>query len=234
MRRTFCFGTWIILLLWVVPVFSDILPAWGNGVIVTEPEGSASKPKPAKKTPPPKSTAPVAKKEMRQIQEPLPKINISLQQGLVLLEQRYFTRATPLLERAVLEEPGNPAAWHALGRTYHERGLFSRAQEAYKKALEAHPGFLPILQETDENLSGIPSGRGGLRSCRQRQEDLQSFPRNSFRPLRARPRCTIRRFLPSLRKKNRRYLPPLRHLLFIDRLIQEGVTPNCIPLSRYG
>ncbi|MPM11947.1 hypothetical protein SDC9_58298 [bioreactor metagenome] len=144
MRRTFCFGTWIILLLWVVPVFSDILPAWGNGVIVTEPEGSASKPKPAKKTPPPKSTAPVAKKEMRQIQEPLPKINISLQQGLVLLEQRYFTRATPLLERAVLEEPGNPAAWHALGRTYHERGLFSRAQEAYKKALEAHPGYPPL------------------------------------------------------------------------------------------
>jgi|LSQX01.1.fsa_nt_gb hypothetical protein len=148
MKKKVCMSTWVLLLLLVIPVFHDILPAWGNGVIVTEPEGTASKtkpqPKPSKKSQPLKSTAPSVKKEVQKITEPLPKINLSLQQGLVLLEQRYFTRATPLLERAVLEEPGNPTAWHALGRAYHERGLFSRAQEAYKKALEAEPGYPPL------------------------------------------------------------------------------------------
>jgi len=158
MKKTAWIGTWVLLSLLAVPLFSEIRPAMGNGVIVTEPEGTAApkqKPKRPKKTPPTKTTAPAPKKDVQKDPEPLPRINLSLQQGLVLLEQRYFTRATPLLERAVLEEPGNPAAWHALGRAHHERGLFSRAQEAYKKALEAEPGYPPLSR-----ILAYPSGDG--------------------------------------------------------------------------
>jgi hypothetical protein len=158
MKKTACISIWAVLFLWAFPLFSEILPAGANGVVVTEPEGRATeqkKPKPAKKASPSKNTAPAAKKEVQREPDSLPPMNLSLQQGILLLGQRYFSRATPLLERAVLEEPDNPVAWHALGRAYHERGLFSRAQEAYKKALEAEPEYPPLSR-----ILAYPPGDG--------------------------------------------------------------------------
>ena len=159
MKKACCIIPWVLLFFWAIPALHEIRPAWGNGVVVNESEDSAPKPKPkakpAKKAPARKSTGAAEKKEVQKETEPLPRVNLSLQQGLVLLEQRYFTRATPLLERAVLEEPDNPVAWHALGRAFHERGLFSRAQEAYKKALEAEPEYPPLSR-----FLAYPSGDG--------------------------------------------------------------------------
>ena len=37
MKKTVCIVTWLLLFFLAFPLFSENLPAWGNGVIVTEP-----------------------------------------------------------------------------------------------------------------------------------------------------------------------------------------------------
>lgn len=118
--------------------------AFGNGVVLTEPEGS--KPAPPKKAPAVKKTAPAPHKpsEPEPVKAEAPRRNIALEEGLKLLEQRYFTRALVLLERAVLEDPCSADAWYSLGRACHEKGLFIKARSAYRRALEIAPDYGPL------------------------------------------------------------------------------------------
>lgn len=120
-------------------------PAYGNGVIVTEPEGAKPAPvkkaKPVKKAPAPRK-APEPKGAPAK--PPAPPKNLALEEGLRLLEQRFFTRALDQLEQAIRQEPGNAGAWYALGRACQEKGFFIRAQAAYKNALEIDPYFGPL------------------------------------------------------------------------------------------
>jgi len=224
MKKTVCIVTWLLLFFLAFPLFSENLPAWGNGVIVTEPEGSAPKPKPkpAKKSPPPKITAPAPKKDVQKEPEPLLRVNLSLQQGLILLEQRYFTRATPLLERAVLEEPANPRAWHALGRAYHARGLFPRAQEAYKKALAAEPGYPPLSR-----IFAYPSGDGRKPLWDpKRPARIEALPAASGGFANLQPEEA-----PSPQPEAPIYTPPLPHET-AQKEIQAPLTPEASPVPR--
>ena len=69
-------------------------------------------------------------------------------EGAVLLERRFFTRATTLLQSAVLADPENPDAWYLLGRAYEAQGLFAEAQKAYRRTLEidaVYPAFSRVL-----------------------------------------------------------------------------------------
>lgn len=112
--------------------------AYANGVIVTEPEGSTPKKvQPKKKAPKPATPTPPPAPEIVEVVQ-LPTL---LEQALVLLEQRYFTKATALLLRVVEEEPLNAGAWYALGRAYEARGFFPEAQRAMRRTLEIDPSF---------------------------------------------------------------------------------------------
>ncbi len=121
--------------------------AFANGVIVTEPEGQ-QKPAPAKKKTPVKKKAPAPPKlkEKEAVQEIQKEQPSPLEEGIRLMERRFFTRALALLEQAVRENPGDADAWYALGRTCHEKGLFIKAQTAYRNALEIDPDYGPLIR----------------------------------------------------------------------------------------
>ena len=114
-------------------------PAHANGVIVTAPENASPKIAPKKKPPVKKQvqpTPPLLQEEKEVLAVPTP-----LDQALVLMEQRFFTRATALLEQIVEREPLNDHAWYTLGRAYEARGLFPKAQKALRRTLEIDPSF---------------------------------------------------------------------------------------------
>lgn len=113
--------------------------AHANGVIVTAPENA-----PPKKTVPPKKSP--VKKEALPTPPPAPEIEEAikptpLDEALLLMEQRFFTKATTLLEQIVLREPLNAHAWYVLARAYEARGLFPKAQRAFRRTLEIDPAF---------------------------------------------------------------------------------------------
>ncbi len=113
--------------------------AHANGVIVTAPENT-----PPKKTAPPKKSP--VKKEALPTPPPAPEIEEAikptpLDEALILMEQRFFTKATALLEQIVLREPLNAHAWYVLSRAYEARGLFPKAQRAFRRTLEIDPAF---------------------------------------------------------------------------------------------
>lgn len=121
-----------------------------NGVIVTEPE--EKKPAPKKKAPAVKKAAPAQASPKGPVkQEPAPRGNTALEEGLRLLEQRFFTRALALLEQAVVEEPGSADAWYALGQTCREKGLFMKAQAAYRNVLEIAPDYAALSRVLDDS-----------------------------------------------------------------------------------
>ncbi|MGI6784099.1 MAG: tetratricopeptide repeat protein [Aminivibrio sp.] len=145
MRKSKFIISALLLFSLIVPLLFGGKPAYGNGVIVTEPEGAKSVPvkktKPVKKAPAPhKAPAP----NQAPAQPTVPPKNLALEEGLRLLELRFFTKALAQLEQAVLQEPGNASAWYALGRACQEKGFFIKAQAAYKNALEIDPYFKPL------------------------------------------------------------------------------------------
>ena len=119
--------------------FTRLQSAHANGVIVTAPENAQQKAAPKKKPSVKKQvqpTPPPIQEEKEVIVLPTP-----LDQALVLMEKRFFTRATALLEQIVEREPLNAHAWYALGRAYEARGFFPKAQKALRRSLEIDPSF---------------------------------------------------------------------------------------------
>ncbi len=119
--------------------FTRLQSAHANGVIVTAPENAPQKAAPKKKPSVKKQvqpTPPPIQEEKEVIVLPTP-----LDQALVLMEKRFFTRATALLEQIVEREPLNAHAWYALGRAYEARGVFPKAQKALRRSLEIDPSF---------------------------------------------------------------------------------------------
>ncbi len=144
MRKHLLIAASVLFLAMTVAQLLQAGMAFGNGVVLTEPEGS--KPAPPKKAPVVKKTAPAPRKppEPEPVKAELPRRNIALEEGLKLLEQRFFTRALVLLERAVLEDPCSADAWYALGRACQEKGLFIKARSAYRRTLEIAPDYGPL------------------------------------------------------------------------------------------
>lgn len=116
--------------------------AMANGVIVTEPE-NVPPPKPAPKKAAPKKKPPVKKSlpPPPSAKSPAPPKPTPLDEALILMEMRHFTKATAMLEQVLVKEPFNARAWFALGNAYKARGFFPKAQRAYKKALEIDPSY---------------------------------------------------------------------------------------------
>lgn len=131
---------WLFLFVFSNPLSSIRLQsAFANGVIVTAPENTSQKVAPKKKPPVKKQvqpTPPPVQEEKEVIVLPSP-----LDQALVLMEKRFFTRATALLEQIVEREPLNAHAWYTLGRAYEARGFFPKAQKALRRSLEIDPSF---------------------------------------------------------------------------------------------
>ncbi|NLM71862.1 MAG: tetratricopeptide repeat protein [Synergistaceae bacterium] len=124
--------------------------AYANGVIVTEleeaekPKAAPKKPKKAPK-PPPEPQLEVV--EVITLPDPL-------EEALVLIEQRYFTKATKLLLQIVEAEPLNANAWYALGRAYRERGFFPESQRAFRRTLELDPSFSELSRFLEYPTAG--------------------------------------------------------------------------------
>ena len=129
-------------------------PAAANGVIVTEPENAPPK-KPAPKKAAPKKKPPVKKPApLPPAPPPKPPTPTAFEKALALLEMRYFTKATALLEEIATKDPLNPGVWFALGNAYKARGFFPKAQMAYKKALEIDPSFRDLSRILEYPSSG--------------------------------------------------------------------------------
>lgn len=141
MNKRMILNVYLLFLLFFLNPLPCMQPqtAHANGVIVTAPENTPPKAAPKKKPPVKKQvqpTPPPVKKEIEEIVLPTP-----LNQALILMEQRFFTRATALLEQIVEREPLNAHAWYTLGRAYEARGFFPKAQKALRRTLEIDPSF---------------------------------------------------------------------------------------------
>lgn len=128
----------LFLLFFLHPLLpcAQLQTAHANGVIVTAPESAPQKTAPKKKPPVKKQVQPTPPPVKEEIALPTP-----LDQALILMEQRFFTRATALLEQIVEREPLNAHAWYTLGRAYEARGFFPKAQKAFRRTLEIDPSF---------------------------------------------------------------------------------------------
>lgn len=145
-----CICTLFVLALTLGSGMHKCNTAYANGVIVTELEDNGQKkpaPKKPKKAPKPKPAPKAEVVEVVALPHPL-------EQALILLDQRYFTRATKLLLQIVEAEPLNADAWYALGRAYRERGFLPEAQRAFRRTLEIDPSFSDLSRFLDYPAAG--------------------------------------------------------------------------------
>ena len=74
----------------------------------------------------------------------------------MLLKSESIGLSYNIARRCVEEFPGEAAAWHNIGKCYHERQQTDKAEEYFKKALKVNPGFVASM----EGMSMIGLERG--------------------------------------------------------------------------
>lgn len=62
--------------------------------------------------------------------------------------------------RCVEEFPGQAAAWHNIGKCYHERQNTEKAEEYFRKAMKVDPGFVHSMEGM--SMIGLERGEFGL------------------------------------------------------------------------
>lgn len=91
-------------------------------------------------------------------------LGAQLCRGVILVEARRLDEAEAGLSRVLEAFPDHPEATRWLGRVYHARGDFTRAIEAYERAIPLLPPQDPRLRAVrewrDRARAGLePSGR---------------------------------------------------------------------------
>lgn len=67
----------------------------------------------------------------------------SLAPALHLYFSKDYPAAVEALKQVIAEDPNNAAAYYYLGYTWQEMGDYPAAREAFTKAYEINPDFLP-------------------------------------------------------------------------------------------
>jgi len=71
---------------------------------------------------------------------------ISMREGLMLLEKRNYRDGLKSLENALEKNPKNVSAWYLLGEAYYQQQMLEQAQECWDKALKLSPNRTEIQE----------------------------------------------------------------------------------------